>query len=507
MLKDLRYGLRMLLHAKGWTAVVVALLALGIGANTAIFSAMNAMLLTRIPVQDPDTLVRFRFEGRNQMATNSSDYGYTNGVVRTTFSYAIYQQFLKDNQTMTDLFARWLAGRVNVVLNGQAELATAFLATGNYFRVLGVNARIGRVFVPDDDRATAPPVAVISERYWRSRFGSDPSVVGKVISANLVQVTIVGVLPREFTGIEQPVAEAADVAFPVNLDPQMNPPPVVNGAALARLHQPTSWWLQIMGRLKPGATPEQVQGNLTGVFEATARAGLESVLAELPAEARNTAANRNRTAVPPAPAGPAGRARDLRRQRHQPARRSHPHRRRRACVADRLRQRRQPAAVARRPRGRKRSPSVSPLCATRPRLVRQMLVESVFLGIPRRTSWIAVAYWAGSSCPGRSVGWRRSTGTCSPSPLVVVLAGVVFGLAPAMRTTRADIDNVLEGDESECRRVAQRSGQSRCWSSRLRSRSSWSPAPACSSGPSTTCARSTSASTRRTWCSSASIRD
>ena len=240
MLKDLRYGLRMLLHAKGWTAVVVVSLALGIGANTAIFSAMNAMLLTRIPVQDPDTLVRFRFEGRNQMATNSSDYGYTNGVVRTTFSYAMYQQFVKDNQTMTDLFACAPAGRVNVVLNGQAELATAFVATGNYFRVLGVNARIGRVFVPDDERATAPPVAVISERYWRSRFGSDPSVVGKVISANLVQVTIVGVLPREFTGIQQPVAEAADIAFPVNLDPQINPPPVINGvgAGAARTSRP-----------------------------------------------------------------------------------------------------------------------------------------------------------------------------------------------------------------------------------------------------------------------------
>jgi hypothetical protein len=129
MLKDLRYGLRMLLHAKGWTAVVVISLALGIGANTAIFSAMNAMLLTRIPVHDPDTLVRFRFVGRNQMSTSSSDYGFARSVggenTRTTFSYAIYRQFVEDNETMMDLVACAPAGRVNVIVDGQAELATA----------------------------------------------------------------------------------------------------------------------------------------------------------------------------------------------------------------------------------------------------------------------------------------------------------------------------------------------------------------------------------------------
>jgi len=149
MWKDLRYGLRMLLTAKGWAAVVVISLALGIGANTAIFSAMNGLLLTQIPVQDPDTLVRLRFVGRNQMATSSSDYGFTRQVggehMRTTFSYAMYQQFVKDNKTMTDLFACAPSGRVNVVVNGQAELATAFLATGNYFRVLGIDARRSRV--------------------------------------------------------------------------------------------------------------------------------------------------------------------------------------------------------------------------------------------------------------------------------------------------------------------------------------------------------------------------
>ena len=149
MLKDMVYGVRVLLHAKAWTAVVVLSLALGIGANTAIFSAMNGMLLTQVPVDDPDSLVRFRFVGRNQMSTNSSEYGFNRRIggepSRSTFSYPMYQQFVKDNRTLTDLFASAPAGRVNVVVNGQADLASAFIATGNYFRVLGVDARLGRV--------------------------------------------------------------------------------------------------------------------------------------------------------------------------------------------------------------------------------------------------------------------------------------------------------------------------------------------------------------------------
>src|SRR5438093_12420868 len=120
MLRDLRHGVRMLLQAKGWTAVVVISLALGIGANTALFSAINGLLLKKLSVKDPDTLVRLRFAGRNDMATSSSDYGNSSkdaaGLeTRATFSYPMYQQFLADNRTMADLFACAPSGRVNVV--------------------------------------------------------------------------------------------------------------------------------------------------------------------------------------------------------------------------------------------------------------------------------------------------------------------------------------------------------------------------------------------------------
>src|SRR3990170_8412632 len=121
MLKDLRHAVRVLLGAKGWTAVVLLSLALGIGANTAIFSAVNGLLLKQIPVREPDTLVRLRWGGRNDMVTSSSDYGFTargpdGQNVRTTFSFPMYQQFVADNRTMSDLFACAPYGRVNVVV-------------------------------------------------------------------------------------------------------------------------------------------------------------------------------------------------------------------------------------------------------------------------------------------------------------------------------------------------------------------------------------------------------
>ena len=241
MLRDLRHGVRMLLQAKGWTAVVVISLALGIGANTALFSAINGLLLKKLPVKDPDTLVRLRYAGRNDMVTSSSDYGFTTKDaagrdMRTTFSYPMFQQFVADNRTMTDLFACAPFGRVNVVVDGQAEIATSFISTGNYYRMLGVTARLGRTITPEDDRPAAPPVAVISFKYWRSRFGSNPNVVGKRIQINSVPVTIVGVLPPEFTGVQHTVGDAPDVAVPLAADAQLTSGggPLVSWASAAR---------------------------------------------------------------------------------------------------------------------------------------------------------------------------------------------------------------------------------------------------------------------------------
>jgi hypothetical protein len=296
MFGDLRHGLRLLVNAKGWTAVVVLSLALGIGANTALFSAVNGLLLKQLAANDPETLVRVRWAGRNDMATDSNDYGFSaqdaaGERVRATFSYAMFQEFAEANRTLTDLFACAPVSPVNVVVDGRADIASALVSSGNYYQVLGVKAHLGRTLVPADDRPSAPPVAVISYRYWRSRFAGDAQVLGKPIHINHVPVTIVGVLPPEFTGVQQAVSGGSDIFLPIALDPQLY-------TRERRLAKPTHWWVQVMGRLKPGVTPEHVRANLEGVFRHQAKAGLDAYLASLPEPIRSASFNRNRTDVP-----------------------------------------------------------------------------------------------------------------------------------------------------------------------------------------------------------------
>jgi len=443
MLRDLRHAVRLLIAARGWTAVVVLSLALGIGANTALFTAVNGMLLTKIPVADPDTLVRFRYAGRNDMVTSSSDYGFMNKMpdgqnVRSTFSYPMFRQFVADNRTLKDLLACAPFGRVNVVVDGQAQLDTAFIVSGNYFQVLGVRARAGRTILPDDDRADAPPVAVISSRYWHTRFGTDAATIGRAIKVNNVPVTIVGILPPEFTGIQQPIAEPPDISLPLALQPQLDP-----SAAASRLTQPTYWWLQVMGRLNPGASAAQVQGNLAGVFQATARAGLDSYLKGLADAERNASYNRDRTQVPTLMVQPGARGiydvstTDLRSVTILSAVVALVLLIVCANVANLLLSR----ATT---RHKELSVRLS-LGATRSRLIRQLLTESLLLAAMGGALGILVAYWGRQLLPGRqgqmpAIDWRILAFVAAIS----CLTGIVFGIAPALRGTSMNVSSALK---------------------------------------------------------------
>ena len=448
MFRDLRLGMRTLLQAKGWTAVIVVSLALGIGANTALFSAVNGLLLRKLPVKDPDSLVRLRYAGQNDMRTSSSSYGFSGKdamgrEIRPTFSYPMYQQFVADNRTMSDLFAEAPSGQVNVVANGQADVARALLATGNYYPVLGVTARLGRTLLPDDDRSGAPPAAVISYRYWRSRFGSDPTTVGKVVNVNNVPVTIVGVLPPEFTGVRLAVDEPHDIALPVALDPQIN-----REREGTRLSQPTNWWLHVMGRVKPGVAPEQVQANLEGVFRHTARAGMDSYLASLPAEKRATAVNQTRTEVPHLIVDSGSRG-----IYEVPENEVRAVRILSAVVALVLLIVCANVANLLLSRATTRQKELSvrlSLGATRIRLVRQLLTESLLLAAMGGVLGIAVGYWGRFLLPGPPgrvlpMDWRVLLFVLA----VTAVTGIVFGIAPALRATGANVSTALkEGSRS-----------------------------------------------------------
>ncbi len=433
MLRDLKLAFRMLLQSKGWTAVVLLSLALGIGVNTTLFSAVNGLLLRTIHAHKPEELVRIRWTGDNQMTTSSSDYGFTHPSpsgqrIRPTFSYAIYKQLVESNQTLTGLLACAPMRQANVVVNGQAELASALVVSGNYFEVLGVPAHIGRTILPEDDRPDASPVVMISHGYWERRFGSDPGVVGMDVLVNTVPVTIVGVTPREYSGIQRLGESTPDLHIPIVFHPRFN--------GDDRLSRAYWWWVQMVGRLKPGISPEQVQANLNGPFRQAALAGWESYAAELSAEEREFDRNQNRTAIP-----------DLEIASAERGIYDHHERTSRglwitgvvvvlillivcANVANLL--------LSRATLRQKEISIRLSMGATRLRLIRQLLTESVLLSGLGAGLGLLVAYWSRQLLPlgqDSPLDWRVFAFTVA----VAVITGLVFGIIPALRATQLDL--------------------------------------------------------------------
>ena len=248
ILQDLRYSLRTLAKSPIFLAVALLSLALGIGANTAIFTLIHQLILQPLPVKDPEQLVMLAGRGKH--------YGGNNGPDR--LSYPMYQEIRDKNQVFSGMFCTY-PSTVSASFQGRTELIGADYVSGNFFPVLGIGAAIGRVFTASDDLIQGGhPLAVLSHGYWRARFGADPSVVGKQIVVNGRSLTIIGVSQAGFDGVEP--GRAPQIRIPITMKDDLP------HTDFQRLNTNRFRWTQVFGRMKPGETIEQAQAGLQPLF-------------------------------------------------------------------------------------------------------------------------------------------------------------------------------------------------------------------------------------------------
>jgi predicted permease len=413
LFQDIRYGTRVLRKSPGFTIVAVLSLALGIGANTAIFSLIDAVMLRMLPVQNPEELLVLTTSSRG-----SIDYGFT---------YRRYQMFREQNRAFRDLAASSPL-RLNVSVDGEVEPTVAGqMVSGSYFSVLGVNAIAGRTIGLEDDRVPqGHPVAMLSYMYWDRRFARSTAIIGKRILLDGTPFTVIGVTPPEFFGID--VGSAPDVWVPVMMQPTVMP------AAENWLANPinTAHWLRIVGRLKPRIPEQQALAEMDVLFQRDSNPS-DRVM---PGEKLRFA--------------PAGRGlSDLRRQFSEPlfilmtvvglvlliacANVA-------SMLLARATARQQELAVR------------LAIGAGRWRLVRQLLVESLLLSFLGGVCGIAVAFW-GSQTLLSFISRGRAAINLDLHPdlrvlaftaLVSILTGILFGIAPALRATRLDLTPALK---------------------------------------------------------------
>jgi predicted permease len=443
--QDLRYGVRMIGKTPGFTAIAVLSLALGIGANTALFSVVDAMLLKKLPVKEPERLVLFEARwGRNFSPgsyTGSTQRDATGATVGTSFPYQSFTRLREQESALSEVFAfGWV--NLNVNADGQAEVANGQAVSGNYYEALGVPPLIGRTISDQDDQAAAAPVAVISYRYWRQRFGGDAAIVGKQINLNNVAFTIIGVTPEGFEGTMQ-VGSSEDVSIPIAWEAQVNPERSRMKGAV--------WWLRLMGRLKPEATAEQARAALETVFQQSAlehRAAYQSLMQ---AQGRPAAKPLAAEDYPSLAVKSGSRGEMNTRQQYASSlylllgvvglvllv----------ACanVANLL---------LARAASREREIAVRlAMGASRRRLIRQLLTESVLLALAGGALGVLLALWIKDGLLAVSDWGRSDMSALAPTLdlrvlgftlLLSLLTGMLFGMAPAWRSTHIDLTPALK---------------------------------------------------------------
>jgi predicted permease len=454
MLRDVKYAWRGLARAPLFTLVAIASIALGIGANTAIFTLVDEVLIRLLPVKSPDELVLFS-GARNHYGSNSGG---------NMLSFPMYEDF-RDNFVDRALHADGAAGSMprisppvpnpaptpkifsgvfarrpiamNVGIDGRTERVVGELVSGTYFPVLGVGAAAGRLISPDDDKERGGAlVAVLSYDYWRNRYGSDQSIVGKTITINNNNVTVIGVSQAGFTGLD--IGSASNVFVPVTLKAQMTP-------NWDDLDNRRSRWVNVFGRLKPGASRDQALAILQPFFHGL----LEQEVKEA-AFSQTTPYTREMFLKGTMSLLPAAQGRSpIRQQLTQPlwmlfaivggvlliAC---------ANVASLL--------IARATARQKEIALRLALGASRRRIVGQLLTESLTLAIAGGAIGLVVAAWTTRFLLGflptsdfphaisGAMDWRVLTFNFALS----LATGLLFGLAPALRSTKPDVAPVLK---------------------------------------------------------------
>jgi predicted permease len=428
--RDFRYALRTLARTPGFTAIAILTLALGIGANTAIFTLLDQILLRLLPVKNPQELVLLTMRGRH--------YGSNWGG--NAISHPMFRDFAAHNEVFSDMFCRFPYD-ASLSVNGQAEHVQLEMVSGTYFSVLGLNPYLGRVFTPEDDRLPdAYPYVILNYAYWKSRFSAAPDIVGKTLILNNQSMTIVGVLQPGFDGVE--LGRSPKLFVPIMMQKE-----IMVGNPNDMLKERRNRWVNAFGRLKPGVAREQAKASLQPFTHSM----LEMEVKEK-AFAHASPYDREQFLKCYIDLLPGSQGRSYTRQAL-----STPLWVLMATTGLVLLIACANLANLLLVRGSARKKEIAirlAMGATRPRIIAQLLIESLALSAFGALAGLALAYWADKALmaaylPSDS-GLRIST-TPDVRILLFTLAvtvatGVFFGLIPALQTTKPNVATTLKDE-------------------------------------------------------------